>query len=68
MLFAGLPNPASPGTPAVFSIIAGFVGTTHALVRRMPRDEVQWRAFLTAYAGAGVGLLIYVTAIVVEVY
>lgn len=68
MLFAGLPNPASPGTPAVFSIMVGFVGTTHALARRMPRDDVQWRAFLAAYAGAGVGLLIYFVAIAIKLY
>jgi hypothetical protein len=68
VFFASLPNPASPGTPAVFSIMVGFIGTTHALARRMPRDEVQWRAFLTTYAGAGVGLLIYLVAIAIELY
>jgi hypothetical protein len=68
VFLAGLPNPASPDTSAVFSITIGFVGTTHALARRMPRDEVQWHAFIATYAGASLGLLIYLTAIAIELY
>jgi hypothetical protein len=66
--FASLPDLASPGFPAAMSVAAGFIGTTHAFARRMPRDEVRWQAFLMAYAGAGVGLLAYVIALLLQLY
>lgn len=68
MLLAGIPDPTSPGTPAVFSIAIGFAATSYGLWRRLPRDEVQWMAFLAAYAGAGLGLITYIVALLVQLY
>lgn len=66
MLFASLPDPSSPGFPAMFSIVIGFAGTTYGFWRRLPRGEIQWVGFYGAYIGAGLGILIYSAVLISE--
>ena len=68
MLFAALPDPGSPGFPALLSIMAGFAGTSYGLWRGMPREEVQWFGFFSAYLGVGFGLAIYIVLLLTELY
>jgi len=63
-----LPDPASPGIIAVTSLIFGFLGTTRALWRELPQDDVRWTAFLWGYLGVGLGLLIYCFSVAGELY
>jgi hypothetical protein len=64
--FASLPDPSSPGFPAIASFLMGFVGTSYGFWRGMPRDEVQWAGFFGAYLGVALGLLIYMATLVSE--
>jgi hypothetical protein len=59
VLFANLPDPSSPGFPAVISVLIGFAGSSYGFWRRLPRDEIQWAGFLGAYFGVGFGLVAY---------
>jgi len=59
VLFADLPDPSSPGFPALVSVLFGFAGTSYAFHLGLPRDDVQWVGFLAAYLGVGFGLTVY---------
>jgi hypothetical protein len=50
----------------MFSIVAGFAGTTYGFWRRMARAEIQWAGFYGAYVGAGLGFVIYSIVLVIE--
>jgi hypothetical protein len=65
VLFASLPDPSSPGFPAVTSILLGFFGTSYGFWRKQPREEIQW-SFLGAYLGAGFGLSVYLVLLLGE--
>jgi hypothetical protein len=65
---ASFPDPTSPGIIAVTSPFFGFLGTTRALWRELPQDDVRWTAFLWGYLGVGLGLLIYCFSVAGELY
>jgi hypothetical protein len=48
--------------------MAGFAGTSYGLWRGMPREEVQWFGFFSAYLGVGFGLAIYIVLLLTELY
>jgi hypothetical protein len=62
--FASLPDPSSPGFPAVISVLVGFAGTSYGFWHGLPRDEIQWAGFFGAYLGVALGLATYLAILV----
>lgn len=68
MLASTLPDFGSPNIPAFCSIAFGFVMTARAYWRGAARADVQWAGFEGAFVGAGLGFVVYVFALVAELY
>lgn len=68
MLPSTLPDFGSPNSPAFVSFAVCFLLTLAAFWRREGREEIRWAAFVGAFAGAGIGLLIYSIGLITGLY
>jgi len=68
VLASALPDFGSPNSPGLVSFAVCFVFTAAAIRRGVDREEVKWAAFVGAFIGAGIGLLVYSIGLVTGLY
>lgn len=68
MLASSLPDPGTFEFPAAAMFLSTFLATAYAFLSDAPRDEVQWLGLLGGFAGAGIGILVWVFGLITGLY